>query len=39
MDKINFNLDWSYSKIGDKNKIKCEKVLEICFRVWYNNNI
>lgn len=24
MDKINFNLDWSYSKIGDKNKIKCE---------------
>ena len=24
MDKINFNLDWSYAIMGDKNKIRCE---------------
>lgn len=24
MEKINFNFDWSYSRIGEKNKKKCE---------------
>ena len=24
MDKINFNYDWCYSKIGEETKVHCE---------------